>query len=35
VDGHRPMLLVVFSEGTDRASDEGLLPALCRQLLDH
>ena len=35
VEGHRPMLLVVFSEGTDRASDEGLLPALCRQLLDH
>ena len=32
-EGHAPTLLVVFSEGRARASDEQLLPELCRQLL--
>ncbi len=32
-EGHTPMLLVVFSEGPERAKDEGLLPALCQRLL--
>jgi hypothetical protein len=27
------MLLVVFSEGAERAADTALLPELCRQLL--
>jgi hypothetical protein len=27
------MLLVVFSEGAERAKDEGLLPALTQRLL--
>ena len=32
-EGHAPMLLVVFSEGPERARDEALLPALCQRLL--
>jgi beta-lactamase class A len=32
-EGHAPMLLVVFSEGAERAQDEALLPALCQRLL--
>ena len=32
-EGHAPMLLVVFSEGAERAADTGLLPELCRRLL--
>lgn len=34
VEGRAPMLLVVFSEGRERAADEQLLPNLCRQLLE-
>lgn len=33
LEGQAPMLLVVFSEGHERASDERLLPELCRLLL--
>lgn len=33
VEGQQPMLLVVFSEGAERAADEQLLPSLCQQLL--
>ncbi|MFZ9166661.1 serine hydrolase [Vulcanococcus sp.] len=33
VPEQRPMLLVVFSEGAERAKDEGLLPALTQRLL--
>ena len=32
-EGQAPMLLVVFSEGRERAQDAALLPALCRRLL--
>ena len=32
-EGQAPMLLVVFSEGGERAADTRLLPELCRQLL--
>ena len=33
LEGQQPMLLVVFSEGRERARDEHLLPELCQQLL--
>jgi len=33
VEGQAPTLLVVFSEGAERAADTGLLPELCRRLL--
>ena len=33
VEGHPPTLLVVFSEGRARASDEQLLPELCARLM--
>ena len=32
-EGQAPMLLVVFSEGAERAADTALLPELCRHLL--
>jgi len=32
-EGQAPTLLVVFSEGAERAADTGLLPELCRRLL--
>ena len=32
-EGQAPMLLVVFSEGGERAADTTLLPELCRHLL--
>jgi beta-lactamase class A len=32
-EGHSPTLLVVFSEGRARASDEQLLPELCARLM--
>ncbi|MEY4359970.1 MAG: hypothetical protein RLZZ631_1456 [Cyanobacteriota bacterium] len=32
LEGRAPMLLVVFSEGRERAADERLLPELCRLL---
>jgi hypothetical protein len=33
VEGHRPFLLVVFSEGRERAQDARLLPQLAAGLL--
>ena len=33
VDGRPPTLLVVFSEGPERAADQQLLPSLCQRLL--
>ena len=34
VEGKAPALLVVLSEGPERAQDEALLPELCRRLLE-
>ena len=35
IDGEAPCMLVVFSEGPDRASDERLLPEMATQLASY
>ncbi|MBV2351370.1 class A beta-lactamase-related serine hydrolase [Synechococcus sp. HK05] len=35
VEGCSPTLIVAFTEGTERAQDDTLLPELCRQLISH